>query len=110
MRVYAVIETGGKQYRTTVGATIDVERLDAEVGQVVELDQVLMIAEKGRVRVGRPVRNSAIDARLAIDSSIRACASTPSRHRVTEEQEFHGWLTRRVAAAVATTVTVDPRD
>jgi len=57
--VYAVIETGGKQYKATVGATIDVEKLDAEVGQAIELDRVLMVAEEGRVRVGRPILDNA---------------------------------------------------
>lgn len=57
--MYAVIETGGKQYKATVGATIDVEKLDAEVGQAIELDRVLMVAEEGRVRVGRPILDNA---------------------------------------------------
>ena len=57
--MYAVIESGGKQYKATVGATIDVERVDAEVGQAIELDRVLMVAEEGRVRVGRPVLDNA---------------------------------------------------
>jgi len=55
MGVYAVVETGGKQYKASVGTTIDVERLEAEVGQVIELDRVLMVADEGQVRVGRPV-------------------------------------------------------
>ena len=57
--MYAVIETGGKQYKAAVGATIDVERLDAEVGEAIELDKVLMVAEEGRVRVGHPVLEDA---------------------------------------------------
>ena len=57
--MYAIVETGGKQYKAAVGATIDVERLDAEIGQTVELDRVLMVAEGGRVRVGRPVLDGA---------------------------------------------------
>lgn len=57
--MYAVIETGGKQYKATVGATIDVEKLDAEVGQAIELDRILMVAEEGRVRVGRPILDNA---------------------------------------------------
>ncbi len=57
--MYAVIETGGKQYKAMVGATIDVEKLDAEVGQAIELDRVLMVAEEGRVRVGRPILDNA---------------------------------------------------
>jgi len=57
--VYAIIKTGGKQYKAMVGETIDVELLEAEVGQAVELDQVLMVADEDLVRVGRPVLEDA---------------------------------------------------
>lgn len=53
--MYAIVETGGKQYKAMVGATIDVEKLDAEVGQAIELERVLMVAQEGHIRVGRPV-------------------------------------------------------
>ena len=53
--MYAIVESGGKQYKATPGATIDVERLDAEVGQAVELDRVLVVAGDGHVQVGHPL-------------------------------------------------------
>jgi large subunit ribosomal protein L21 len=53
--VYAVIETGGKQYKVAVGETVDVECLAANVGDTIELDRVLMIADEGNIRVGQPV-------------------------------------------------------
>jgi large subunit ribosomal protein L21 len=52
--MYAVVETGGKQYRAAPGETVDVERLPAEVGEKVTLDRVLMIADGQNVTVGRP--------------------------------------------------------
>jgi len=52
--MYAVIQTGGKQYRVAQGGTLRVEKLAAEAGATVELDQVLMVAEGETVRVGRP--------------------------------------------------------
>ena len=54
--MYAVIKTGGKQYRVTEGQTLKVEKLEAEAGASVEFDQVLMIAdpEGGGVQVGTP--------------------------------------------------------
>jgi large subunit ribosomal protein L21 len=52
--MYAVVETGGKQYQATPGEFIDVEKLPAEVGEQVTLDQVLMIADGQTVTVGRP--------------------------------------------------------
>jgi large subunit ribosomal protein L21 len=52
--MYAVVETGGKQYRVAVGDVIRVEKLDAAAGAAVNLDKVLMVADDGNVRVGNP--------------------------------------------------------
>jgi large subunit ribosomal protein L21 len=52
--VYAIVRTGGKQYRVETGATIYVERLEAPVGQKVTLDDVLLVGGEGEVRVGSP--------------------------------------------------------
>jgi large subunit ribosomal protein L21 len=52
--MYAVVETGGKQYRAAPGEFVDVERLPAEVGDKVMLDRVLMIADGDNVTVGHP--------------------------------------------------------
>ena len=52
--MYAVIQTGGKQYRVTEGANLRVEKIDAEEGASVELDKVLMIGEGEDVKVGTP--------------------------------------------------------
>jgi large subunit ribosomal protein L21 len=52
--MYAVIQTGGKQYRVSEGDRLRVERLAAEAGSDVELDRVLMVADGDDVRVGRP--------------------------------------------------------
>jgi large subunit ribosomal protein L21 len=52
--MYAVVETGGKQYRAAPGEFVDVERLPADVGDKVTLDRVLMIADGESLIVGRP--------------------------------------------------------
>jgi len=52
--VYAVVESGGKQYRVIVGQTIDVERLPEEPGQTVTLEQVFLVADEGQIKVGQP--------------------------------------------------------
>ena len=52
--MYAVFKTGGKQYRATTGDVIKVEKLDAEKGAEVELDQVLMVADGEDVKIGTP--------------------------------------------------------
>ncbi len=57
--MYAVIETGGKQYRVEVGSEIEVEHLDAEPGQTLELDRVLLVADGDATAVGRPIVDGA---------------------------------------------------
>jgi large subunit ribosomal protein L21 len=53
--VYAVFRTGGKQYRASEGDTLRVERLEAEVGDTVAFDEVLLVGEGAKVKVGSPV-------------------------------------------------------
>jgi len=52
--MYAVIETGGKQYRVTEGQYLKVEKLGLEEGASVEIDKVLMVANGDDVKVGAP--------------------------------------------------------
>lgn len=53
--MYAVIETGGKQYKVEKGGTIQVELLDAEPGKDLTLDRVVLFADGKTVKVGSPV-------------------------------------------------------
>ena len=53
--MYAVVKTGGKQYRITPGEKLKVEQIAADVGAEVVLDQVLMVGEGDSVRVGQPI-------------------------------------------------------
>lgn len=55
LKIYAIIETGGKQYKVSPGQTIDVERLNVGEGTTVELDKVLLIADGDRMTAGTPV-------------------------------------------------------
>ncbi len=57
--MYAVIETGGKQYKVEVGQTVDVERIPAEIGDSVELGRVLMVSTEDGLRLGDPVVSGA---------------------------------------------------
>jgi large subunit ribosomal protein L21 len=52
--MYAVVQTGGKQYRVTAGDTLEIERVSAEVGQSVVLDDVRLLNRDGEVIAGRP--------------------------------------------------------
>ena len=52
--MYAVIATGGKQYRVQQGETVRVEKLDAEAGKTVEFTEILLVADGENVTVGAP--------------------------------------------------------
>jgi large subunit ribosomal protein L21 len=52
--MYAVIKTGGKQYRVAEGDSVRVEKIDADEGAEVEFDQVLLVGNGASVTVGRP--------------------------------------------------------
>ena len=52
--MYAIIETGGKQYKVEKDDVIDVELLDAQAGEKVEFKHVLFINDAGAVKIGRP--------------------------------------------------------
>jgi large subunit ribosomal protein L21 len=57
--VYAVVKSGARQYRASVGDTIAVERLPAETGQRLELDEVLLVADGEKLEIGRPTIDGA---------------------------------------------------
>ncbi len=53
--MYAIIRTGGKQYQVAAGDTLRVEKLQGEVGETVELSDVLLVADGDDVKVGKPM-------------------------------------------------------
>ena len=63
--MYAVIETGGKQYRVEVGTELEVELLDVEPGKTINLDRVLLVADGDTSAIGRPVvENASVSAEV----------------------------------------------
>lgn len=52
--MYAVVRTGGKQYRVSQGEVLEVEKLGGEVGDKITLDEVLFIGGEGEVKIGTP--------------------------------------------------------
>jgi len=60
--MYAVIKTGGKQYRVAVGDKLKVETIDAQEGDAVSLDHVLMIGDEDKVEVGTPTLDTTVQA------------------------------------------------
>ena len=63
--MYAVIETGGKQYRVEVGTELEVELLDVPAGEAITLDRVLLVADGDTAAIGRPiVENASVAAEV----------------------------------------------
>ncbi len=69
--MYAVVETGGKQYRVTIGQTIEVEKLPTAAGDSVTLDQVLLVADGDRVSVGKPTVKGASVSATVLQHGLR---------------------------------------
>jgi large subunit ribosomal protein L21 len=63
--MYAVVSSGGKQYKVQKGETLRIEKIPGEVGSKVVFDQVLMVADGENIRVGQPVI-----AKAAVQASI----------------------------------------
>lgn len=57
--MYAVLETGSKQYRVAKGDTLEIERLDVEAGKPITFDRVLLVNNDGKLTVGSPTVPSA---------------------------------------------------
>jgi len=53
--MYAVIKTGGKQYRVAAGEKLKIDQLQAEIGAAIVLDQVLLVADGENLKMGRPL-------------------------------------------------------
>ncbi|MCE9633389.1 MAG: 50S ribosomal protein L21 [Methylophilales bacterium] len=61
--MYAVIKTGGKQYKVAAGEKLKVEKLVGEVGSAVTIDQVLMLADGDKITIGAPlVKGASVNA------------------------------------------------
>jgi len=70
--MYAVIKTGGKQYRVVEGETLKIETVDGEVGSAIVVDKVLMIGAGEKISVGQPLLEGA---------SVKATIVANGRHK-----------------------------
>ena len=59
LEMYAVVKTGGKQYKVTEGATIEVNRVSGDEGSALTIDSVLMVNQDGSVKIGTPTIDGA---------------------------------------------------
>jgi len=68
---YAIVEDGGKQYKAIIGSTIDVDHYQSEIGEKIDLERVLLIADGDKVMVGTPVIDGA-KVEATIDSHYKS--------------------------------------
>lgn len=66
--MYAIVKTGGKQYRVSKGDVITIERLAAEAGQSIDLDQVLLISDEAGTTIGNPFIEGAFVAGTVVEN------------------------------------------
>ena len=95
--MYAVVRTGGKQYRVAAGDTVEVEKLDGAVGDVITLDDVLLVANGDSVTVGQPtVSGAAATAKITGQyrgNKIRVFRYRPKK-RIRVRRGHRQYLTR----------------
>src|SRR5512134_2839616 len=99
--MYAVIETGGKQYRVEVGTELQVELLDVEPGNTITLDRVLLVADGEDASIGRPlVTNAAVSAevvRQARGDKVIAFKYRPKARRRVKRGHRQDYTVLRIA-------------
>ena len=80
--MYAVIETGGKQYRVEVGTELEVELLDAEPGKTITIERVLLVADGDESTIGRPlVADAAVSAEVLDQTAARSSSRSSTGRR-----------------------------
>ena len=63
--MYAVVKTGGKQYRVAAGDILEVEKLEGNIGESVDLSEVLLVADGDSVQIGQPtIEGASVTARI----------------------------------------------
>ncbi|SRR5699024_2846881 len=70
--MYAVIKTGGKQYRVAEGQKLKIEQIPADIGQEITLDQVLSVGEGENLKIGTP---------LVAGATVKATVLAQGRHK-----------------------------
>jgi large subunit ribosomal protein L21 len=80
--MYAIIETGGKQYRVAPGERVRVEKLEGNVGDDVEIERVLLVGSEDKVTVGTPtVSGAKVSSRIVAQGRAAKLVVYKLRHR-----------------------------
>jgi large subunit ribosomal protein L21 len=110
--MYAVVETGGRQYRVSPGDTIEVEKLAGAVGETVTLTDVLMVGEGADVTVGTPrLPEARIEARIVAQKRGKKIIIFKHKRRkgYRRKQGHRQWLTALHVVDIHTADVAAPR-
>ena len=112
MSTYAIVKTGGKQYRVEPGASITVEKITADEGSTVELDQVLLVANDAATTIGTPMVEGAkvvaqVEAQAKGDKIIVLKYKRKTRYAVKTGHRQN--LTRLAIKEIVTGVVAAPK-
>lgn len=102
--MYAVIETGGKQYRAAENDVLRVEKLDANVGDEVTLDRVLLVSTDQGVRVGAPYLEGArVTARVVRQAKGRKIEGFKYKPKKNQRKRYghRQWFTELVVQSIS---------
>ncbi|MFP3019124.1 MAG: 50S ribosomal protein L21 [Arsenophonus sp.] len=94
--MYAVFKSGGKQYRVNKCQTIRLEKLDVSIGEIIEFDQVLMVANGNNIKIGSPVvEGSKIKAEVIAHGRGKKITIVKFRRRKhsRKQQSHRQWFT-----------------
>ncbi len=88
--MFAVVKTGGKQYKVAQGDTIQVEKLEAEAGKSVDLNEVLMLCDEGKISVGAPfVAGAKVSAEVVEHARTRKLIVFKKKRRQNYRRKNH---------------------
>jgi large subunit ribosomal protein L21 len=111
--MYAVVETGGRQYRVSPGDTIDVEKLPGDVGERVTLPHVLMLADGSDISIGAPRLDGArVEAEIVAQKRGKKLIIFKHKRRkgYRRKQGHRQWLTALRITDIHTAAAATPED
>jgi large subunit ribosomal protein L21 len=109
--MYAVVETGGRQYRVSPGDTVEVEKLPGAVGETVTLTDILLIGEGSEVTIGAPrLTEARIEARIVAQKRGKKIIIFKHKRRkgYRRKQGHRQWLTALKITGIHTTEVAVP--
>ena len=80
--MYAVIKTGGKQYRVSEGDLVRIEKISGEIGELIEFEEVLLVAQGDQVDIGRPcLKDSKVIGEIVEHGKVKKIVIFKSKRR-----------------------------